>query len=369
MLQPEPMAPLSRTPPILALLVAALVTLVLASGAEARAKKAPKPFFGVSATLPSDGDYERMGNVGFGAYRLDINWAGVQRTRKGPLDWSSVDPTIARVASAGMQPLPILIGTPRFVSRREGLTPPTGSKEDRAGWRAFVTAAAERYGVGGDFWEQNPGVPEAPVRNWVIWNEQNAKAFWGRRPNPKDYATLLRISHGGIASADPKARIVLGGMFGYPKNDQSLSAVSFLRRLYSVRGIERKFDAIGVHPYGSGVSTVKTQVKQARSAARRAGDGGAEILVGELGWATSGPKSAEENVGERGQASRLRKGLNLLVKKRRAWNILGVYVYVWRDFAPKYTACLWCPYAGLLEKNGSAKPGLSAVRGVIRKSR
>ena len=363
------MAPISRTRPALALLIAALLALALAGGADARAKKAPKAFFGVNATLPTGEDFERMGKTGFGAYRFDINWAGVQQTRNGPYDWSSVDPTVAQVALAGMQPLPIMIGTPRFVSKREGLTPPTGSKENRKGWREFAAAAAERYGVGGDFWEQNPGVPEMPVRNWVVWNEQNAKAFWGRKPSPRDYGTLVKLSHRGITSSDPKARIVLGGMYGYPKNDQSPTAVKFLRGLYSVRGIESKFDAIGVHPYGSGVSTVKTQIKQARSAAKRAGDGGVGILVGELGWATSGPKSAEENVGEKGQASRLRKGLKLLVAKRRAWNIIGAYVYVWRDFPPKYTACLWCPYAGLLEKNGSSKPGLRAVRGVIRGSR
>ena len=91
-------------------------------------------------------------------------------------------------------------------------------------------------------------------------------------------------------------------MFGYPKNDPSPTAVKFLRELYAVKGIEKHFDAIGVHPYGSGVSTVKTQIKEARKAAKRAGDGNVGILVGELGWASSGPKSAEEVVGSKGQA-------------------------------------------------------------------
>ena len=361
------MAPTSRTRPVIALLLAALLTLALASGAEARAK-APKPFFGVNATLPSDGDYRRMGKAGFGSFRFDINWAGVQRTRKGPFDWNGVDGVVRSAANNGMRPLPILIGTPRFVSKREGLRPPTESKADRAGWETFVFAAARRYGAGGSFWEENPGVPEIPIRDWLIWNEQNAKAFWNPRPSPGDYAKLVEISHRGLTAADPKARVVLGGMFGYP-NDPSISAVSFLRRLYSERGIERKIDAVGVHPYGAGVGTVRTQVKETRKAVKRAGDGSAGILVGEIGWATAGPKDPEENVGEKGQASRLRKGLEMLVKKRRAWNILGAYVYVWRDFPAELTACLWCPYAGLVKENGSSKPGLRAVKGVIKKSR
>lgn len=363
------MALISRTKTALAPLLVALLALALANGADARAKKAPKTFFGVNATLPTDGDFNRMGDVGFGAYRFDINWAGVQRNRKGPLDWAGTDATVRQIVSNGMQPLPIMIGTPRFVSKREGLIPPTGSKRDLAGWENFVFAAAQRYGAGGGFWEENPGLPEIPIRNWVLWNEQNAPAFWTPKPNPKDYGKLVRVSHRGITAADKRGRVVLGGMFGSPKNDAGISAVNFIRRLYSTPGIEGKIDAIGVHPYGAGVGTVKAQVKDARRAAKRAGDGSAGILVGELGWATSGPKSAEENVGEKGQASRLRKGLELLVRKRRSWNILGAYVYVWRDFPAKYTACLWCPYAGLVEKNGKSKPGLRAVRGVIRGSR
>ena len=353
--------PIPRTEPCPALLAASLLTLALAGGAEARAKKVPKPFFGVNATLPSDGDYRRMGKAGFGSFRFDINWAGVQRTRRGPFDWSGVDGVVRNAVDNGMRPLPILIGTPRFVSKREGLRPPTGSKADRAAWETFAFAAAKRYGAGGSFWEENPGVPEIPIRDWLIWNEQNAKAFWNPKPSPNDYAKLVEISHRGITAADPRARIVLGGMFGYP-NDPSISAVSFIRRIYTERGIERKIDAIGVHPYGAGVGTVRTQVKEARRAIKRAGDGSAGILV-------AGPKEPEETVGERGQASRLRKGLELLVKKRRAWNILGAYVYVWRDFQADLTACLWCPYAGLVKANGASKPGLRAVKGVIRKSR
>jgi hypothetical protein len=353
---------------VVALLGAILLSLALAGGAEARAKAVPKPFFGINATVPTDDDFKRMGKVGFGAYRFDINWAGVQKTRKGSFDWTGPDATVTHAVSNGMQPLPLLIGTPRFVSQREGLTPPT-RKADLGAWEHFAFAAAQRYGKDGGFWQENPGLPETPIRNWVIWNEQNARAFWHPKASPRDYARLVQVSHRGITAGDPKARVVLGGMFGYPKDERSMSAVSFLRKLYSVPQIESKFDAIGVHPYGSGVSTVKTQIKEALRAARRAGDRGAKILVGELGWASNGPKEAEENVGEKGQAARLKKGLKLLVNKRRSWNVLGAFVYVWRDFPAAFTPCLWCPYAGLVEENGSSKAALRAVRGVIRSSR
>jgi len=158
-------------------------------------------------------------------------------------------------------------------------------------------------------------------------------------------------------------------MFGYPRNDPSIKAVPFLRRFYKAPGIEKHFETIGVHPYGAGVGTVRTQIKQTRSAAKAAGDRNAGILVGEIGWASTGPEEAEEVVGAQGQASRLRQGLRLIVNKRRAWNIKGAIVYVWRDFLPEFTPCPWCPTAGLVRMDGTNKPALNAVRRVIRSAR
>lgn len=350
-------------------LAAALAVLVLAPAAQAKGK-VPASFFGVSATLPSDHDFTRMGTSGFGAYRFDINWAGVQKTRQGGYNWAGIDPTVSQVANAGMQPTPLLLGTPRFVKKSpDGLYPPTGEKEDLEAWKGFVAAATKRYGPGGDFWAENPSVPAKPIHTWLVWNEQNARAFWRPKPDPRDYAKLVRASDEEISAVDPNAKIVLGGMFGYPRDERSFSAVSFLKRFYRARGIKKHFEAIGVHPYGAGVGTVKTQIKEARAAARKAGDRNVGILIGEIGWASKGPKGTPEVVGERGQASRLRKGLELLVNKHRSWNILGAYVYVWRDFAPELTPCLWCPGAGLVTVNDKNKPALSTVRGVIRSSR
>lgn len=365
-----PRAPRRRLHGLVLAALAALLALALTAPSADAKTKVPGDFFGISATLPSEDDYAGMGNAGFGAFRFDINWAAVQQTRNGGFDWSGTDATVRLAAGNGMQPTPLLLGTPRFVkANAEGLYPPTNSSANKASWKRFLEAAAERYGRAGEFWAENPDVPELPVRQWLIWNEQNARAFWKPKPNPRDYATLVKISDQAISAVDPRAKIVLGGMFGYPRDERSYSAVDFLRRFYQRPGIEKHFDSIGVHPYGAGVGTVRTQVLEARRAARKAGDGNVGILVGEIGWASTGPKSSEEVVGAKGQAKRLRSGLELLVKKRRAWNIDGAVVYVWRDFPAEFTACLWCPFAGLLEEGGSSKPALSAVRGVIRSSR
>lgn len=357
-------APRRRTLPLCAAILAILAIAVPAAASAA----VPPQFFGVSAVLPTEEDFERMGEAGLGTYRFDVSWRGVQRTRNGGYEWGAVDYQVQQAALAGMQPAPFLYGTPRFISKNaDAFVPPTGSKQDRRGWQSFVAAAVRRYGPDGEFWQQNPYVPVRAVRSWIIWNEQNAKAFWKPKPDPRDYATLIEISDAAISSVDPDASIVLGGMFGYPKKP-NIRAVEFLERFYAVAGIERHFDAIGVHPYGAGVATVKTQIKQARAAVKKAGDPDVGIVVGEIGWASTGPKRSDPVVGAKGQATRLRKGLALLAKKRRAWNLLGAYVYVWRDFKVPST-CLWCPGAGLLEFNGDPKPALKSLKGAIRSNR
>ena len=350
-----------------AALIALLTLLALALPAGAEAKVSPD-FFGSAAVEPTDADFTGMAETGFGVYRFELSWRVIQGTRKGGYDWAYVDARMAQTARAGMTPSVIVYGTPRFVRKSpDGFFPPTDSKRNLKAWRDFLSAAARRYGTDGSFWRDNPGLPKAPVRNWLIWNEQNARAFWRPRPDPRDYAKLVEASDRAISGVDRKAKIVLGGMFGYPHDQRSKSAVEFLRGLYGVKGIAKHFDAIDVHPYGSGVSTVRKQVSQARAVARRAGDRGVDTLIGELGWASSGPSKSDEVVGSKGQAKRLEQGLELLLRNRRKWNVIGVYVYLWRDFTMP-TTCLWCPGAGLVELDGTPKPARNAVHGVIRSS-
>lgn len=353
-----------RSQALLAVLTAVLAMLVPAA-ADA---KVPKGFFGISAQLPDQRDFEGMQQAGLGTYRFGASWRGVQSTRKGPYTWGGFDASVREAANHGMQPVPVLFGTPRFVHKAQGKIYPPTSSEDLKQWHRFVAAAARRYGPGGEFWAQNPLVRRIPIRSWIIWNEQNAKPYWNPRPDPRQYARLVEVSDDALAGVDPGARIILGGIFGYPQASSSISASRFLTKLYRVDGIKRHFEAINLHPYGSGVATVRKQVSQARSALRKAKDSRAEIVIGEMGWASSGPARSPSVVGRRGQARRIREGLNLLIRNRDRWNISGVYVYLWRDFSGE-TSCLWCPRAGLVTKRHRAKPALRALKRVIRANR
>lgn len=346
--------------PHIALALALLALLIPATAAA----KVPHGFFGVAAEAPTGKDFKKIHKTGFGAHRFDLNWRQVQRTRKGPHFWGQTDLRMQQTAKRGIRNTLVLIGTPRFVDKKpDGLVPPR-SREDLKLWSEFVEAAVDRYGRDGSFWNENPDLDPKPVDDWIVWNEMNAKPFWRPKPDPRDYAKLLKRTDRAISKQDPKADVVLGGMYGYPKDKRSISATGFLKRLYAIKGIEKHFEAINLHPYGGGVGDVRRQIKEARNAVRKAGDKGVGTLVGEIGWASTGSKRSDQVVGAKGQAQRLSQSLKLFVKKERAWNLTGSFIYIWRD--PEIvTPCLWCPGAGLVEADGSAKPALKAVRKVI----
>jgi hypothetical protein len=348
-------------------IVIALALLALLVPASAAAK-VPKGFFGVEAEAPTDHDFKRIAQTGFGAHRYVFNWRAIQKTRKGGYLWGQTDLRLKQAAEQGIRTTIVLVGTPRFVKKKPNGFYPPRSGQDLKAWSNFVEAAAKRYGRDGSFWNENPGLDAKPVHDWIAWNEQNARNFWRPKPNPRDYAKLVKRTDRALSKADPGADVVLGGMYGYPKDASSYKATDFLRKLYAVKGIEKHFEAINLHPYGGGVGAVRKQIKQARAAVRKAGDKRVKVLIGEVGWASFGNPRSNQVVGERGQAKRLSQALKLFVHKRKAWNLLGSFIYTWRD--PQIaTPCLWCPGAGLVKGNGKAKPALKAVRKVIQGAR
>lgn len=354
----------------IALGAAALAVLIAMLGAQPAAAGAPRDFFGIFAEGPSLKDFRGMGDAGFGTQRVPVNWASVQPTRKAEYDWGQPDYGVYNAAANGMRPSLIVYGTPRFVHKgtRKGLHGPE-SKADLREWREFAEALARRYSPNGDYFDLRPQIENLPVKTWVAWNEENSRNNWAPRPDPRAYGRLVKAFDQGISKVDPQARIVLGGMYGYPRDPKSMKAARFLEKLYRVRGIEKHFEALNAHPYGSGVGDIKRQVADLRAVARRAGDGGVGMVVGEMGWASKGPARSESVVGERGQAKRLSDGLEMLVRKRRRWNLIGAWIYTWRDFPAGQIDCNWCPWSGLVTKRSKPKPALREVKRVIRRNR
>ena len=348
----------------LTILACALCALAL-TPATAGAKKAPKGFFGVVTQEALTGaDYERIAEGRVKTVRIALSWASVQQVpgqcqaveQAGICTWAAMDDIAGRAAQAGARILPVLAGSPSFVSKNPKNPPIKG--QDAKRWKAFLSAVAERYGRGGRFWGvfDDYGAKAYPITDYQIWNEQNSKQGWQGPPEPRKYAKLLKISSKAIRKKDRKADIVLGGMFG----DSKVTLTSYMRQLYRVKRVKRYFDTIALHPYAPQIGDLKRQLRQARSAARRGNDRKAKIRITELGWSSKNG-SHPLMKGRSGQAKMLKKAFRLLQKRRGRYNIDGISWFALQDTDNKAT-CKFCLHSGLLETNNKAKPSWRAFK-------
>ncbi len=331
----------------------------------------PKSFFGVVPQQSlTDQDFERMGQAEVGTLRFEIFWAGVDKTAaEGDLDWSAPDAIVARAARNGIKPLPFIYSTPRWVAELDGHScgdtcspfAPSG-KAALTAWSSFLRAAAARYGPSGSFWSEHPEVPKLPIRVWQLWNEQNSPSFYKPKPKVKSYAKLLGAGHDAISSVDHRAEVVLGGMFGTPRQGRkpAVSAWKYLGQLYDVKGAKRNFEGVAPHPYAPKLKNVRLQIDLLREEMKSAGDRGADLWITELGWGSAGPPNPL-NRGPAGQAQRLTQAFKYFKKKRKKLNIRNVDWYSWRDNDdPQAGLCVWCPFSGLLTQDFGEKPSLAA---------
>jgi hypothetical protein len=326
----------------LALAAAVLAALLHAPAAEAQ----PRPFYGVApqGTLVAD-DYDRMRNGRVGTVRFLLLWRGVE-TSPGSYSWSHIDSIVGNSARRGIRALPFVFGPPSHVR-----TPPTRPRDRRA-FRGFMRVAAQRYGPGGAYWRGpyqatfGANATPRPVRSWQLFNEQNGRHFWGGRPAPRAYGRLVKMGAAGVRSENPKAEIVLGGMFFSPGGQGSIRSPQYLRRLYRVNGIKRAFNTVGVHPYAGTLRGIRRQMRRIRNVMRQNNDRTARIRVTEIGWGSARGRH-RLNKGPQGQARMLRRSFRLLTRhrnRRQGWNVAGVNWFSWQDGG---TNCPFCPTAGL----------------------
>lgn len=343
---------------LLAIAMVAAIALS-ACGSDGPPGDTPPEFFGVAPQDPvGDPDLARMARGGVRSYHLLLSW-----TRANPApdryNWARYDELVGKLAVNGLQPIPYVFGTPGFLAD-EPSTGPTGDAALDA-WEAFLGAATERYGPGGDFWKvfagENPDAEPRPFRDWEIWNEPNSSNFWGPEPSPEDYGNLLERAAGAIGAIDPEARIMVAGMFATPQAEGSIDSYAFLDELYRQDGVAEAADLVGIHPYGPRIDDVREQIERTRRVMERAGEEAAGIWVTEIGWGSDpSVPSALAKSPER-QAELLRGTYEMLIDEREAWKLQGALWYTWRDpLGAGRIACAWCPSAGLVEADLDAKP-------------
>lgn len=346
-----------------AALAALLALLLFTGGGSAKPKpQLPRGFFSVAPqTLLTDEDVRYMRAGGIEAMRMPIAWSAVQPTRNGGYDWSSIDSTVEVAARGGLEILPFLAGTPSWLGKLTKL--PVHNARQRAAWSAFVKAAVERYGPGGQFWLEHrtegvnyePAITAAkPMRTWQIWNEANF--FYFAFPvSVNDYAKLLTISQRAIKSVQPGAKILLSGLFARPnaRGKKGMPASTFLEQLYRKPGIKSKFDAVALHPYAIDSSELEEMVEEFHEVSRGNRDR-PSLYVTEMGW---GSEDNFEQVafeqGVRGQVRQLKNSYGYLIANQRRLNLKQVVWFSWKDVE---MLCSFCDSVGLFREGPRFKP-------------
>ena len=190
--------PARALPGIACCILIAAALAGIAQPAQARVKPG---FYGLNLAFYeklSRSDRALLKKSGLRTMRVTLNWSGVQPTQL-KTDWSQPDALFGQLAKLGIRPQPLLYSSPYWVNGRtvpvtgqpldgqKHSTPPVGSPQARADWRAFVQAAVNRYKPGGTFWtgpfaQQHPGVKPQPVKQWQVWNEPNIVRSFDPQP-------------------------------------------------------------------------------------------------------------------------------------------------------------------------------------------
>ncbi|MBA2546012.1 MAG: hypothetical protein H0V15_03945, partial [Solirubrobacterales bacterium] len=166
-----------------------------------------------TADPPSATEFQRMARGGVRIARVLIDWQYIERT-PGQRNWASTDAVFAASAQGGVPVLPLIFGSPPWISPLPA-RPPVYTPGQRAAFAAFVRALVERYKPGGSFWVSQPQLIPNPPQSWQIWNEPNLPGFWGGKPNARHYGQLLTIASDEIRAADPAAAVITAGIFPY----------------------------------------------------------------------------------------------------------------------------------------------------------
>jgi len=321
-------------------------------------------------SLP-DRDFARLRDANVRLFRMDLVWRRVEPREPGAdgmhhYNWDYYDGEFRRAARRGVRILPLVHGSPRWVSRRARWQPTT--EVHKAAFDAFATAAARRYGPNGSLWTREPWSRAAPAPTavrpyyWQVWNEPNTRNNWYPGARPTEYAAMLKRVSRALKRDSPSLRVMAAGLF-WPAD--GMDPEPFLRRMLQVSGVLSSVDAFAIHPYARIVVTVMGRVRSARRTLNTHGASTKPIHITEIGWA-SGPRDSpivpqptRLIVPESKQASNLDSLYRELLSRRRRLKLLGAVWFSYRDRPPRPDptyAQFWGDNTGLLRSDSSAKP-------------
>jgi hypothetical protein len=207
------------------------------------------------------------------------------------------------------------------------------------------------------------------VAAYEIWNEEDASLWWAGAPDPAAYTRLLQAAYPAVKSADPSAKVVLGGLTG---NDYN-----FLAGVYQAGG-KGFFDAVGVHTdTACNTSSPYLVLRDANGrldpdsflgyrevhATELANGDDKPIWMTEMSWRTTSSLCAEGLFAGQGPGG--------VSDQQQAAYLSEAYHCMSED--PYVQVGLWYPIAdqgvvtsGLLDADGSRKPSYDAMHSFLK---
>lgn len=351
--------------PSVAALVGAVVATLLVSLAVAMPAQAKGLRFGVHAqNSVNAAEFTRMGQGKVRSLRQIFRWSQVEPDPTAPYNWLLLDYLMQSSAKAGVDVLPVIVGTPAWASDNPAATPAEGSQAwptnaaGAAKLRLFIAAVVQRYGRNGEFWASNPSLPYRPIKEYQIWNEPNRPLFSpAGRPDATLYASFLAQANVAIKGVDPAADVLIAGMPERTTTSKPLD--KYLKQFYGVKGVEKFFDVMTLHPYGVDERGVEGAILRMRQLLKKVGDKKRSLRITEVGWGSGGEASPfTKSTKEQGKL--LAKTGKLLKKKRKKFKLEEVYWFSWRDRHEPGGTGVWQDHTGLFKRDGGPKPAWEA---------
>jgi hypothetical protein len=351
---------------VLAALVAVVVAAACVGHTDAKPRPRPPNRFGIAAggllqTLPRRDlarDLDGVDAVGATWVRIDVNWAVIQARGPRSYQWSPFDRTVRAALARGLSVLGVIVYSPGWAHPEggSGSAPPTNLRA----YASFARAAARHFRPLG-------------VHAYEIWNEPNIGEAWSPAPDPARYTQMLRLAYAAIKAADPRAKVISGGLAPYgpygAADATHMSPLDFLERMYQ-NGARGSLDAVGWHPYNfpaglgfsptSAWSQMVSTTPSARGIMRANGDAGKRIWATEFGAPTGASTRA---LSEPAQAALVKDAYT----KLKAWRWAGpAFLYNFRDSGGLEPGAPAGGGFGLVRVDWSKKPSYAAYAQVAR---
>jgi hypothetical protein len=308
----------------------------------------PHPTFGYNeGWLQHDGELDELEESGADAARQGLYWSAIERS-PGSYDWRPFDAVYQNMLAQGIRPLWVLFEAPCWAQGKPSGCNPTKRYRPTSAhygdFAHFAALAAQRY----------------PLALGIeVWNEPNTELFWGGKPEPAEYASMLKQVAPAVQAANPDMPVISGGLASsYTTDKNSLSTVKFLRKIYK-KGAAQAADAIGIHAYPKKayhqdfIGSIRIRLAKSQRVKRKRGEGEKPIWITEIGVSTTGKQAYTPDH----QANALAQIYNLF---RRVDAPIPVLIF--HRFVDVPTSGLSAEAGyGVLNKQGNRKPAYCAV--------